>query len=102
MRRPVEGGRVQVLELTDRSAPLLQRAGVLRLSRELSGKRFEDRAVAVLVRVVEQSVITVAVVVPTRVIQDWIQTDAFDGHAGRPRGEHFLADVSKPRGPCLV
>ena len=63
---------------------------------EFLSERFVDLAVAFVISVVPQSGVTMTIVAPTGVINDWIKTNAFELNTGRCSRARFLPDVAQP------
>ena len=61
-----------------------------------------DLAIAVCIGVVKESVATVPVVHPARMIEDWIKADPLHWDAGVVRGYNLVADVIEPISPLVV
>src|SRR5262245_19257640 len=65
---------------------------------QFSGQRGIDFAVALLVRIIPQAIVTVAVVEPARMIENRIEANAVEGDAGFKSGLGFATDVAEPAG----
>ena len=63
------------------------------LTRQLGRERLEYFTTAAIIRVVEQSVVTVPIILPSRMVDDRIQTDALHRHAIRNCGKYFVAQI---------
>src|SRR6059036_1210414 len=69
---------------------------------EFFGQGRVDFAVSTVVSVIPKPVMTVAIIQPTRVIQDGVETDAMQRNALVNRCACFLTDISKPAGASAV
>ena len=50
----------------------------------------------------DQPIGTMAVVVPPRMIEDWVETDTFDRNTAPPRLVHIITYIGEPRSPIVA
>src|SRR5690348_3816443 len=67
------------------------------LVNEFFRERLVDFTTAVFVCIAPQSTITMTVVAPAWIVEDWIQAESFNRHARSGSGSRFLAHVTQPR-----
>ena len=72
------------------------------LKGKFGGKWFIDGAFAVAVRIVPETVVAMAVIVPARMVDDWVKTNTFDGDAHFLRTPHFIANIREPFGARIA
>ena len=63
---------------------------------QLGGQRLVDRALTMFIRVVPEAVVAMAVILPTRVVQNWIEANPMQRHALLHSFKAFLANVAEP------
>jgi len=50
----------------------------------------------------DQPIWTMAIVVPARMIENWVKTDTFDRNTAPPRLVHLITDIGEPRSPIVA
>src|SRR3954462_11911402 len=78
------------------SEKLRLRRGAAALPRQLLGERGMDLSMPRRVGIPPQTAPAIAVVVPARVVEDWIEADAVDGDSLASGGCHLVGDVAEP------
>src|SRR5688572_31553498 len=68
----------------------------LLLPLQFGGERTTDCAPPLLVSVIPKAVVTMPIVRPARMIQDWIQTDSMQRHIRGYRDAGLLPNVTQP------
>src|SRR5215204_4831742 len=71
------------------------------LSMQLLRKWLMDLSLSLLVGVVPQAVVTVAVVIPTRKVDDRVEADTLNRDALAECGAYLCADVAEPVRACV-
>ena len=102
VRSPVERGDIRIATVNKCFFTGPQTGYDLLLPLQLSRQRLIYCPNTCGIGIIDKAIVAMAIVIPARMIRDWIKADAFNRDTSADRGENFVAHISQPRRTCFI